>query len=293
MVGWRTTGLRMGLADERRSHRAFPIRPASPISTLYFQLRDACMTGAGLRCLIATAITLFTCGTYDAASSRESGKFRLAQSAPAPAAEMPVRRPQAASTLSTTRVAADRDGAALLEVQVPGRFSLRTQSATGVALQLIDMATGPGDVAGAPGARDGRTDVLLDKGTYKIRTTGAAGAAGEATLSSLAFSEVDGASAILVRGGQVSSTLADLQQRSYWIAVGKSKRISIEAAGRALGDLRLWSNGTELVDAAVSLTTIEPKAGHPLTRARLETEVEPGLYLVSAYGGMPLVWADG
>src|SRR5207253_10211968 len=107
------------------------------------------------------------------------------------------------------------------------------------------------------------------------------------------FSEADRASAVLVRGGQVSSTLTDLQQRSYWISVDRSQRVSIEAAGRALQDLRLWSNGTDLVDVNASLTTIEPKAGHPLARARLDTEVEPGLYLVTAYGGAPLVWTDG
>src|SRR5258708_26855125 len=67
----------------------------------------------------------------------------------------------------------------------------------------------------------------------------------------------------------------------------------MEAAGGALQDLRIWSNGTDLVDAIAGRTTIEPKAGHPLTRARLETDVAPGLYLVTAYGGAPLVWTDG
>ena len=245
------------------------------------------MIASASRCLITATIILFAPGACaDVISKDSSGSIRLAQAAnPPQAGELPVGRPQAAATLSTTSVPADRAGSALLEVQVPGRFSLRAQSAAGVALQLIDMATGPGDVAGAAGARDGRVDVLLDKGTYKVRTTGAKGATGAASLASVAFGEVDGVGAGLVRGGRLSSTLADLQQRSYWVAVDKSKRISIEAAGRALQDLRLWSNGTDLVDANASLTTIEPKAGHPLTRARLDTDVEPGLYLVIAYGG--------
>ncbi|MGZ5842846.1 MAG: hypothetical protein ACXWJ8_13060, partial [Xanthobacteraceae bacterium] len=253
------------------------------------------MIASASRCLITATLVLFASGARaDVMSPNDTGRIRLAQAGvPPAAAQLPVERPQAAATLRTTRVPADREGAVLLDVQVGGRFSLRAQSSAGVALQLIDMATGPGDVAGAAGARDGRIDVLLDKGTYKIRTTGATGASGEASLSSLAFGEVDGASAILVRGGQLSSTLADLQQRSYWIAVDKSKRVYIEAAGRALADLRLWSNGTDLVDVNASLTTIEPKAGHPLTRARLETDVAPGLYLVTAYGGAPLVWTDG
>jgi hypothetical protein len=57
-----------------------------------------------------------------------------------------------------------------------GRFAIHAESKTGVALQLVDMITGPGNVAGEPGGRDGRLDVLLDKGVYKLRSFGAAGA---------------------------------------------------------------------------------------------------------------------
>ena len=253
------------------------------------------MIEPGFRRLIALTMVLFASGTQaDAVSAQTRGTIRLAAAGdpPDPSA-LPAQRPDAASTLSSTSVPADRASDVLLEVQVPGRFSLRAQSPTGVSLQLIDMATGPGDVAGAAGTRGGRTDVLLDKGTYKLRLTGASGAAGQATLASLPFREVEGANSSLVRGGQLSGTLADLQQRSYWIAVDKSRRVSIEAAGRALQDMRLWSNGTDLVDLNADMTTIEPKAGHTLTRARIDAEVAPGLYLVTAYGGAPLPWADG
>lgn len=253
------------------------------------------MTGPGFRRLSALTIVLLASGAHaDVVSPEARGKIQLAAVGDPPAApELPVQRPEAASALSNAQVPADRDSDTLLEVKVPGRFSLRAQSPTGVSLQLVDMATGPGDVAGAAGTRDGRIDVLLDKGTYKLRSSGAAGATGQAALTALAFREVDGASSSLVRGGQLSDTLADLQQRSYWIAVDSSRHISIEAAGRALQDLRLWSNGTDLVDLNASVTTIEPKAGHPLTRARIEADLEPGLYLVTAYGGVPLTWADG
>ena len=145
------------------------------------------MIGWASRCLVAATIILFASGARaDVALPKDSGRIQLAQAGvPSAAPDLPAQIPQAASRLSTTRVPADGESAALLEVQVPGRFSLRAQSSAGVSLQLIDMATGPGDVAGAGGARDGRIDVLLDKGTYKLRTAGAAGAAGEASLSSL------------------------------------------------------------------------------------------------------------
>jgi hypothetical protein len=195
--------------------------------------------------------------------------------------------------LGSDIVSASLDGEVLLNVDVPGRFAIRADSRTGVALQLVDMIAGPGDVAGEAGVRDGRLDVLLDKGTYKIRSFGAAGAQGDARLLVQPFREADPASATLLRGGQVDASLGDLQQRSYWLIVGARGHISVEAVGRALADLRLWRDGRDLVDLTPALGTIEPKAGQALTRARLDGAVEPGLYLVTVYGGSQLPWADG
>jgi hypothetical protein len=224
------------------------------------------------RCLIAfTMLLLASAAHADAASPEASGIIHLAAAGDRPAVPvLPAQRPEPASALSRTRIPAARESDTLLDVKVPGRFSVRAQSSNGVALQLVDMIAGPGDVAGAAGSRDGRIDILLDKGTYKLHSTGAAGATGEATLSALPFREMDGASSALIRGGQVSNTLADLQQRSYWIAVDQSRRVSVEAVGRALQDLRLWSNGTDLVDLNVSQTTIERKQAIRL-RAHVST----------------------
>ncbi|MGA2124986.1 MAG: hypothetical protein ABSG76_02430 [Xanthobacteraceae bacterium] len=204
---------------------------------------------------------------------------------PAPAAP--------SARLGSGTVPASRDGEVLLSVDVPGRFAIRADSRTGVALQLVDMIAGPGDVAGEAGVRDGRLDVLLDKGTYKIRSFGAAGAQGDARLVVQPFRDADPASATLLRGGQAGAPLGDFQQRSYWLIVGAARHISVEGVGRALADLRLWRNGRDLVDLMPVLGAIEPRAGRPLTRARLDGAVEPGLYLVTAYGGSQLPWANG
>ncbi|HMA71433.1 MAG TPA: hypothetical protein VKP67_08095, partial [Xanthobacteraceae bacterium] len=74
--------------------------------------------------------------------------------------------------LSRSSISASADAQAMLAVDAPGRFSIRAASRTGVALQLVDMIAGPGELAGEAGVRDGRVDVLLDKGIYKIRTVG-------------------------------------------------------------------------------------------------------------------------
>lgn len=210
------------------------------------------------------------------------------------AADNALPAPAAGSAhLSRSSVSASADSQAMLTVDAPGRFSIRAESRTGVAFQLVDMIAGPGELAGEAGVRDARLDALLDKGTYKIRTVGAAGAVGDARLTAMPFRAADEASMSLLRGGQFSGELQDLAQRSYWVLVDKSGAISVEAVGRALADLRIWRNGTDLIDVDPVTSTIEATRGHPLLRARIEAAVEPGMYLATAYGGEALPWPDG
>ena len=72
--------------------------------------------------------------------------------------------------------------------------------------------------------------------------------------------------------------------------VGAPGHILIEAAGRALLDLRLWRDGTDLVPIDAETRTIEPTRSHPLTDFLIAGTVEPGTYLVTAYGGAALAW---
>src|SRR5262249_19001861 len=156
---------------------------------------------------------------------------------------LPLAAPEPSARLSGATVSAAADGQVLLTVEASGRFAIRAESKTGVALQVVDMITGPGDVAGGTTGRHGRLDALLDRGVYKLRSFGAKGAAGEAQIVVEPFRNAAPVSADLLQGGEASSELADLQQRSYWTMVGRSGRVSIEAVGRALQDLRLWRNG--------------------------------------------------
>ena len=213
-----------------------------------------------------------------------------AKEAVQPAAEpaLQVTRAAAAAKLQADEVPTAGKGQALLTVEAPGRFSIRAQSKTGVALQLVDMLSGPGEKAGDPATRDGRLDMLLDKGVYKIKTFGAEKASGAAKLSVSAFRE---AAAILRLGNGFEGSLGDLEQRSFALVVGKGGRVAVEAMGRSLQDLRLWRDGSELANLTPEFSAAEPKPGQPLTRARLEGTVEPGAYVVTAYGCEKLAWA--
>ena len=181
----------------------------------------------------------------------------------------------------------------LLHVTTPGRFAIRATSATGTALQLVDMLTGPGDRQGWPGKQDGRIDALLDTGTYKLRAVGASDATGDTTLSLSGFIEA-GAAQIAPGYQPVAGTLSDLHAQSFWLAVPNgSPPLRIEAAGRSLGALALWRDGRELADLPAATSIVAATPAHPLTDIVLSGPVPPGTYLLTVYGGPKLPWADG
>jgi hypothetical protein len=198
----------------------------------------------------------------------------------------------ASGQFSMSDLPADRDGAAILTTPAPGRYSVRARSASGARIEIIDMIEGPGESSGAPGQRDGRIDRLLDKGAYKIHVANVKGATGKVHLSAEAFTEVDAKRPALVAGRIESGELGDMQQRSYGLEVGAEGRVAIEAVGRALQDMRLWSSSGDLVDLAFDKRIVQPKPGHFMTRIGLEGALAPGRYLVTAYGAPPLVWSD-
>ena len=151
---------------------------------------------------------------------------------------------------------------ATLAITEPGRYAITAASGTGTALQLVDRLAGPGEIAGSAGERDGRLDLLLDRGTYRLVTLGADLAAGEVGLSVRPFIEVSTPQPpLLVEGKPLSSSLQDFEQRSWWLQIDTARRVVLEAAGRNLADLRLFRDGGWLVDASPARETIEPESG--------------------------------
>ena len=133
----------------------------------------------------------------------------------------PARRPPArrsdAGRRQPPRRRARRDPAARRRAGPLSR-SLRT-GPSGAALQLVDIMDGPSEVSGAPGAQDGRLDALLDIGTYKLRVTSAKGASGTVALAVAAFHDAAPPAALPPAGFPLAATLADGEQRAFWLAV--------------------------------------------------------------------------
>ena len=250
--------------------------------------RDAVCTGSAAQigpCLSAQMTARL--GALAPASAPQLAAAALPQ---VPSADNP---PAPAATVEPGVVQAARQADATLVVASPGRFAITARSTSGVALQLVDMLTGPGDLVGEAGVKDGRLDALLDVGTYRLRSFAAAGAAEQVQLAAAPFQDAAPPAALPPPGQTASAELRDLEQRGFWLLVPPSGELRIEAAGRALADLRLWRGGRELAALAPAASMIEPQPGHPMLDLRLEGKVEPGVYLAMAYGGPPLPWADG
>jgi hypothetical protein len=204
--------------------------------------------------------------------------------------------PAPAGKLDAASLPAAEHGETLLRVASPGRFAISVHSSGGTALQLVDMLAGPSDVAGSAGSQDGRLDQLLDVGAYKLRLFSAKAAHGDVALTLAPFHDAAPPTALPPPGRLLTATLGDGEQRAFWLTVPKPadgvENVRIEAAGRALADLRLWRNGRELVDLPPEQRRIEPQAGHGMTDLRLVGTVEPGTYLAIAYGGPSMPWMD-
>ncbi|MEE8586733.1 MAG: hypothetical protein V3T83_17975 [Acidobacteriota bacterium] len=160
--------------------------------------------------------------------------------------------PQSSSPLELESVQLPAAGrqATYLTVNGFGRYSLRVRSESGTGLQLVDRMAGPGQVAGRSGEEDCRLDACLERGRYKLLTWGHEEAQGTVRLQAEAFRELHTAPLQLVELKPVQSQLRDLEQVSYWIDIPKRRPIALEAAGRSLADLRLWKDGSWLLEAA-------------------------------------------
>lgn len=224
--------------------------------------------------------------------------FGLA-SAPASPQEAPVAPPGPRVSLSAAEVPAAGRQEAILSVDRFGRYSVRAESAQGTSIELIDRMAGSLGSSGEPGRENGRLDLILDRGTYKLVLRSHEKGKGTAKLRAAAYRDrvPGGASGAglprLPETRLVEETLDDLEQLSYWLEVSERREVRAEAAGRHLTDLRLWREGSWLEGAEPECATVQPVTGQPLLRCRLAAVLDPGLYLLVAYGGPSQPWAEG
>ncbi len=182
----------------------------------------------------------------------------------------------------------------LLHISVLGRYSLQAQSDQGTKIEIVDRMAGPFAAAGSAGQQDGRLDLLLDKGTYKIRLRSHEEGVGTLKLAVHPFVEIGSSDKLLsLDAYQIeSSSLEDLQQRSFWLHLKKRRILRLEAIGRNLKECRLWRDGVWLEDIKPRFSTYEPVNGQPMGYAEFYHDLNPGVYRLTFYGGAALAWAN-
>ena len=182
----------------------------------------------------------------------------------------------------------------LLHVSVPGRYSLQAQSDQGTKIEIVDRMAGPFAAAGSAGEQDGRLDLLLDKGIYKIRLRSHEEGVGTLKMAVHPFVEIDSPDKLLsLDAYQIeNSSLEDLQQQSFWLHLKQRRILRLEAIGRNLKDCRLWRDGVWLEDIKPRFSTYEPVNGQPMGYAEFYHDLNPGIYRLTFYGGAALAWAD-
>jgi hypothetical protein len=181
----------------------------------------------------------------------------------------------------------------LLNVTQFGRYSILAESKQGTALQLVDRMAGPSAIEGKAGEQDGRLDAFLERGQYQVIARGHKLASGTVRIDLRPFVERNlPQPPRLIETKLVEGQLHDFEQLSYWLDIEQRQTVILEAAGRSLADLRLWKDGNWLMDIHPTTQIITPKEGQPLFSCRISTDLDPGLYLLTAYGGSPQIWSE-
>ena len=178
----------------------------------------------------------------------------------------------------------------ILHIKHLGRYSVQANSKEGVQIEIVDRMAGSLGIDGDPGFSNGRLDLFLDKGEYKLIVIGDPNATGQVSLKAIPFLETQKDPTRLDEFIVDQTELDDFQQKSYWIKLKKPKWIYLEAAGKNLKDLRIW-NGSWMTGDKPEIEIIEPVKGQPMTCCRISTQLSEGLHRITVYGGNGLKWA--
>ena len=186
------------------------------------------------------------------------------------------------------------DRAAMVHLGVEGK--------AGTTCQIIDHLRGPFESSGQLGVTNCSMDLLLDGGTYKLRlrsplsngrAKGKSKGKGKARLVLQPFAELNAAPLRLPAGGAMEQTLHAGQQASYWIHLDKTQPVTLRVSGQNAGAVHLWRNGEWLEDDGLRDASFDLRPGQPIHEWWLETTLEAGDHLLTAYGTNPTVWTSG
>ena len=181
---------------------------------------------------------------------------------------------------------------AILTLDKAGRYIVRAQSPAGTACEIVDHVRGPFAQSGVAGGSSCELDLLLDAGTYKLRLTSKPKGKGNAALSVKPYEELNPTPLRLEPRREVQQHLKPRQQASYWLKIDERQPVTLRIAGRHAGDVRLWRSGEWLEALTARDTNPRPRPGMPIHEWWFESTLEPGVYLLTAYGTASTDWTE-
>jgi hypothetical protein len=197
-----------------------------------------------------------------------------------------------AASVSPPAVPARGAQEAILTLDKAGRYIVKAQSPAGTACDIVDHVRGPFDQSGAVGRSNCELDLLLDAGTYKLRLSSKSKGKGHVALSVTPYEEINATPLRLEPRREVKQALKPRQQASYWLKIDKRQPVALRIAGRHAGDVRLWRTGEWLEPITARDTNPRPRPGMPIHEWWFEATLEPGVYLLTAYGTASTAWTQ-
>ncbi len=188
---------------------------------------------------------------------------------------------------------------AILTLDHAAMVHLAVEGKAGTSCQIIDHLRGPFESSGQVGVENCSMDLLLDGGNYKLRLRspakpkGKGKGKGKAHITVQPFAELNASPLRLPAGGAVEQTLQAGQQASYWIHLEKAQPVTVRVSGQNAGAVHLWRNGEWLEDDGLRDASFELRHGQPIHEWWLETTLEAGDHLLTAYGTNPTTWTAG
>ncbi|OHD16574.1 MAG: hypothetical protein A2086_03955 [Spirochaetes bacterium GWD1_27_9] len=196
-------------------------------------------------------------------------------------------------TLDKNQFQVQKTNEAILTIKEYGYYSISTVSNYGASFQIVDNMSGLSKISGISGEKDGRTDILLEEGKYKIRIYSIEKGEGNIKLNVYQFKEKNlPQSPVLNINTSIENELNDLEQISYWIEIkDEQEKIFIEGYGRNLKKISIWKDGNWLIDEKINEDVFEYKEGNPLNNLSFFGTLKKGFYKFSFYGGEKVKWS--
>ncbi|MBN2442298.1 MAG: hypothetical protein JXJ04_13170 [Spirochaetales bacterium] len=185
----------------------------------------------------------------------------------------------------------------LLTIHTRGWYSIRVHGIIPAYLTIIDRMFGPLGSAEKAEGEEGRLDLLLEEGEYKIKLKTAPERPGELSLSVIPYKEMNRsretkAFPLLHDLDFFTETLNDLETFGYWLTIEEDEEFFIELAGRSLTSVSFWKDGYWKEDISFRQNTIEPEKGKPLGYFSCNQRIPAGTYLLQCIGGKKREWPE-